>query len=371
MSSLPTLIVFTGGLGQGVAEGMVSAAHRAITLDLIGRAQSTGAFARVVAATDRGPLIEELPASVAVESTHGPFHFGHRLREIIHKYHIEKPFYIGGGAAPLFAAPELDGAARELARARDTVIANNYFSSDMVAFDPGRAIEDIEPPPQDNALARLLAEAGLEPTRLPRSAATQFDVDTPTDLMVLGLHPTTGPWTSACIQALDLDTSRLEGAMKLLADREAQVLVAGRVGSYVWSRLEAETSCRIRLLSEERGLRADGREEAGEGYSILGFYLQEVGPARFFQTLARLGDAAFIDSRVIFHHLRLKLTQEDRFLSDLGWTERIENQSLREFTEEARKAPIPVVMGGHSLMAGGLLALLDTMQPVDSPGAGR
>lgn len=371
MSSLPTLIVFTGGLGRGVAEGMVSAAHRAITLDLIGSAQAAGAFARVVVATDQKPLVEELPASVAVEFTPGPFHFGHRLREIIRKYHIEKPFYIGGGAAPLLTQPELVGAARELARARDTVIANNYFSSDMVAFDPGGAIEDIEPPPQDNALARLLAESGLKQRSLPRSAATQFDVDTPTDLMVLGLHPATGPRTRACIQALDLDTSRLEGAVKLFADREAQVLVAGRVGSHVWSRLEAETSCRIRLLSEERGLRADGREEAGEGYSILGFYLQEVGPARFFQALARLGDAAFIDTRVIFHHLRLELTQEERFLSDLGWTERITHRSLREFAEEARKAPIPVVMGGHSLVAGGLLALLDTMHPVDSHGAGR
>ncbi|MFQ5826402.1 MAG: hypothetical protein ACE5IA_03500, partial [Dehalococcoidia bacterium] len=346
MSSLPTLIVFTGGLGGGVAEGMVAAAHQAITLDIIERAQASGAFAEAVVATDRKPLIKELPASVAVEFTPSPFHFGQRLREIIHKYHIERPFYVGGGAAPLLPAIELEKIARELAQAQDTVIANNYFSSDMVAFTPGSALEDIEPPPQDNPLARLLVEAGLVQRCLPRSAATQFDVDTPTDLMILGLHPAPGPRSRACLGALNLDTSRLEAAMKLFADKHAQVLVAGRVGSYVWSRLEAETSCRVRLLSEERGLRADGREEAGEGHTILGFYLQAVGAARFFKTLAHLGDAALIDTRVLFHHLGLRLTQEERFLSDLGWAGRIKNQSLREFTKEALEAPIPVIRGG-------------------------
>jgi hypothetical protein len=365
LSSLPTLIVFTGGLGGGVAEGMVAAAHQAITLDIIERAQASGAFAGVVVATDQRTLIEELPASVAVESTPSPFHFGQRLWEIIHKYHIEHPFYVGGGAAPLLPALELEKIARELAQAQDTVIANNYFSSDMVAFTPGTALEDIEPPPQDNPLARLLVEAGLGQRCLPRSAATQFDVDTPTDLMILRLHPTLGPRSRACLETLNLDTSRLEAAMRLFADKHAQVLVAGRVGSYAWSRLEADTSCRVRLLSEERGLRADGREDAGEGHTILGFYLQEVGPARFFQALAHLGDAAFIDTRVLFHHLRLKLTHEERFLSDLGWAGHIKNQPLREFTEEALKAPIPVIMGGHSLVAGGLLALLESIPHID------
>jgi hypothetical protein len=39
--------------------------------------------------------------------------------------------------------------------------------------------------------------------------------------------------------------------------------------------------------------------------------------------------------------------------------ELIANRVAREFTEAAMLAPIPVVLGGHSLVAGGLWALID------------
>ena len=103
-------------------------------------------------------------------------------------------------------------------------------------------------------------------------------------------------------------------------------------------------------------MRADDR---GEAHSILGFYLEQVGPRRFFQSIGQLGDAAFIDTRVIFDHLRPGLSRRDRFLSDLGRPRGIEDDLIREFTREAMEAPIPVVLGGHSLVAGGMLALIE------------
>ncbi len=106
-------------------------------------------------------------------------------------------------------------------------------------------------------------------------------------------------------------------------------------------------------------MRADGREERGEARSILGFYLEEVGVRRFFQALAQLGRAAFIDSRVIFSHLRLSPSAADRFLSDLGRPGEIKDPFLREFTRAALEAPLPVVLGRHSLVSGGLMALVD------------
>ena len=106
-------------------------------------------------------------------------------------------------------------------------------------------------------------------------------------------------------------------------------------------------------------MRVDGRQERGEVRSILGFYLEQVGMSRFFQTLGQLGNAAFIDSRVIFHHFRLELPAPDRFLSDLGQPHEIQDPFAREFTQTALEAPIPVVLGGHSLISGGLLALVE------------
>ena len=49
----------------------------------------------------------------------------------------------------------------------------------------------------------------------------------------------------------------------------------------------------------------------------------------------------------------------DRFAADLGLAERIEDPGLREFVRAANGSPVPVVLGGHSLVAGGLMLLND------------
>ena len=134
-------------------------------------------------------------------------------------------------------------------------------------------------------------------------------------------------------------------------------MVAGRVGSHAWQYLERETACRVRLFAEERGMEAEGRAQDRSARSLLGFYLEEVGTERFFAALAELGDAAFIDTRVLLAHLAVQAGREDRFLSDMGRWQEIGEPFLREFTRSATEAAIPVLLGGHSLMSGGLMAL--------------
>jgi len=137
------------------------------------------------------------------------------------------------------------------------------------------------------------------------------------------------------------------------------MLVAGRVPSYAWRYLEEETACQVRIFSEERGMEASGKVERGEVRSLLGFYLEEVGPRQFFQALGELVDLALLDSRVLFAHLGRQPTAADRFWSDLLRPEEIEDPLVREFTARALEAPVPIVLGGHSLVAGGLYALVE------------
>ena len=350
------VIIFLGGIaGSPVAE-MVAGCHRAIAQDTIERVHQAGIFDGVILVTDG----DQLDPSVVVEQSGHPFHFGKRLKEIIDKYDIETPFYMGGGSIPLLSSEELRELGIQLSSLEDAMITNNHYSADLVAFTPGKAIGNIELPTTDNPLAQLLVrQAGLHEVSLPHTARYQFDVDTPTDLFILKLHPGIGGHTRAYLEGLELDTSHLERAVRLLTDEDAQVLVAGRVGSHVWSQLESETSCRVRMLAEERSLRADERDRRGEVCTILGFYLEQVGAKRFFETLARLGNAAFIDTRVIFTHFGLNLTTADRFYSDMGQHEKINNPFVCEFTQQAMEAPIPVILGGHSLVSGGLLALIE------------
>jgi hypothetical protein len=127
--------------------------------------------------------------------------------------------------------------------------------------------------------------------------------------------------------------------------------------------------CRTRVLSEERGMRASGRLARGEVRSALGMHIEAVGLQRFFQdVIPKLGQAAFIDDRVLWAHHGAWPCAEDRFNSDLYRADRIGDPFVRRFTEAALACPVPVVLGGHSLVSGGLCVLVEaawTMGGVD------
>ncbi|MCH8850925.1 MAG: hypothetical protein IIC89_08885, partial [Chloroflexi bacterium] len=194
---------------------------------------------------------------------------------------------------------------------------------------------------------------------LPRTSASQFNIDSPADLAILMLAGGGGPRLARCIAALDYDVTDYDALLRALVDPNAEVVLAGRVGSQVWRHLESETACRLRVFSEERGLRAAGREESGQSRSLLAFHLREVGCERFFAELSELGDAACIDTRPLLAHLGVQASRSDRFWSDLGRADKIEDAFLREFTSAASEATIPVLLGGHSLVAGGLMLLTE------------
>jgi hypothetical protein len=151
--------------------------------------------------------------------------------------------------------------------------------------------------------------------------------------------------------------ARYRDVMPLLCDRSAEIVVAGRAGSQAWQYLERETACRVRVISEERGMAAAGDQRKPR--SVLGFLVDELGPERFFERMAELGDALFLDSRVICAHVGIAASAEDRFESDLFAWERVDEPWLRRFTRAAAEAPRPVLLGGHSLVSGGLMALND------------
>jgi hypothetical protein len=273
---------------------------------------------------------------------------------------MERCFYMGGGAGPLLTSADLAAIADQMLTTDRLLVTNNFYSSDWAAFGPTSVLAEHPPPDNDNELAWLLGEdAGLPIRELPRTAATQFDVDTPMDLLTLAAHPEAGPHTQACLEGLDLDTSALDAALPLMLDRDATILVTGRVSSATWGYLERETACSTRVFSEERGMRASGRQARGEARSILGYHLDAVGPERFFATLADLAQAVFMDNRVLFAHRGLWPAAADRFHSDLRQPERIDNPFVRMLTEAAMTASVPVIMGGHSLVSGGLYVLVE------------
>lgn len=361
MTRAPELLSFLGDLGDTPVERMVAGARFAATFDALEAALSTGAFGGATLIADEPPPVgRDVPAGVTVVVDRRPFAFDERLREAIRERRMDAVVYFGGGSLPLLGADGFREVAAALAG--DGIVTNNFYSADLVAVRPASALADVrEPFASDNPLPRLLRDAtGLPVHHLPRTAATQFDIDSPADLRVLAATGLGGRRLAALVASLPLDMAALRCVMPLFTDRRAEVLVAGRVGSHVWRQIEQETACRVRLLAEERGMQADGRLAAGRVRSILGFHLRSVGERRFFADLAELGDAAFIDYRVLMAHLLPEPgpSRPDRFAADLGRAEDIADPTLRRFVEAAVLAPRPVILGGHSLVSGGLMALI-------------
>ena len=358
MSEAPVLIVFLGGMGGTPIENQLADALAESALDLLDGAIATDAFDRAILVTDNDAISARVPSGVTVDRDSEPFQFGKRLASLIRAEKIERPVYVGAGGVPLMSGTDLAAIANHLRREQNIVISNNYFSADMVAFTPGSAIEQVDAPQSDNYLPRLLHDqAGLESRPLPRGPETQFNIDSPADLAILKVTVGGGPNLAKFVDAFDVDVEPYRRLSRCLVDPQAELLLAGRVGSQVWPYLESETACRLRVYSEERGMQAAGRDASGKVRSLLAFHLREVGCQRFFAELGELADAACIDTRPMLSHLGVAASRADRFWSDLGRPDQIEDAFLTEFTQAANDAPIPVLLGGHSLIAGGLMLL--------------
>lgn len=357
-----TLIVFSAGSLDDDVERLVTQARHAITADVVARARAIPAVERIIVATDSRELSATLqPYEVIADYDDGqPFSFGARLAQIIERYDVQKAFYIGGGAGALLTDDEMRPIVERLRVADELMIPNNLFSSDFVAFAPARAALGLPPLETDNNLAFLLRmERKLTYTPLPRTVGTQFDVDTPTDVLLLGYGKGLGEHTRRFLDEAKLDTAHIERLLPHLTKRESELLVSGRVAGEVWQYFSTQIACRTRLLSEERGMIASGREARGEARSLLGFLFDAYGVERAFALLGELCTAALMDVRVLLAHRKLKPSARDRFNADLLRPDLIHDAWLREFTQAAMCARVPVVLGGHSLVCGGLYLLID------------
>ena len=106
---------------------------------------------------------------------------------------------------------------------------------------------------------------------------------------------------------------------------------------------------------------SSGRHLRSEAFSLFANHLAAVGLDHFFATLPQWADVAFIDSRVLMAHYGRWPAEPDRFASDLGLLDQIEDSWLRDFTAHTLACPIPIILGGHGLMAGDMLAFCELL----------
>jgi hypothetical protein len=358
-----TAFVFVGGWGESEPERALQEAHQAAAHDLITALATTGLLGRAIVATDNEWEGDwgDLPVEVDRDDSEPRFHFGRRLAGLIERYGGEYVLYAGGGSAPLLDAERWQVILERLVEAERLVLANNLHSCDWAGFTPASAaMGELGRLGSDNGLAWGLAtDAGLPAEDLPASAATRFDLDTPSDLLVARHHGGSGPRLKRALGRLEWDGSCVQRAAGAMAREGGSLAVIGRTSSSAWATVERSTRCWVRVFAEERGMRASGRQERGEVGSLVCDYVGLVGPERFFARLAELVDGVVMDSRVVLAARGRWPSTSDRFNSDLLRWQEVSDPFLRELTSAAALAQVPVVLGGQSLVSGGLMALAE------------
>ncbi len=357
-----TAVIFEGGNPVSQIEQDMVILRRAMVKDNINRFLQVPEIDQIILVTNYPELRDSVSSEVVVDFDQGEYHFGRRLQDIINKYNLDAVFYIGGAAGPLLNITEIGEFCREVIANPKIVMTNNVQSADLVVFAPAQAINLLpELPTADNPLANMLRDVGLHKVLMPHSTGIHFDIDTPTDMLVLSINPEIGEHTRQAFEMLNYNVSHLLHAKNYLALPYADVLMSGRVGSPVITQVNTYVRCRLRVYSEERGMKSLGREQNNLVESLFGHLMDMMGPREFFNYLSKLVHVAFIDSRVLFAHKKLHLSDNDRFYADLLIPEKIENEWAREFTQAVKDAPLPIVVGGHSMVAGGMWSLIDTL----------
>jgi hypothetical protein len=268
--------------------------------------------------------------------------FGARLRTLVARERPGGIVVLGSGGLALARDADLRLFVEVASSGNRVALANNRYSADAIAVSCAESLLALPDLPSDNALPRWLEEAAAYEVRdLARRWRLQIDLDSPLDIALVGEG-----------------TENLGRVAAVAADPRAELLVAGRTSATTMRWLEQHVAARVRVLAEERGLKAS-RAGQRTPRSVLGLVLDRDGPEAFGSMLAELADAALVDSRVLLAH-RFGREEaawprpEDRFGSDLMQPDSIADPWLRALTESARSASIPIVLGGHTLVGPGV-----------------
>jgi hypothetical protein len=327
-------------------------------LDLIDRFAAMAPEGQVAVYTSYPELAREAAAlgAAVVRTASADFHFGRTLQDAVRRFGPAAVLALGGGACPLFTRDDFAFAYRALQADERVVVANAPGSADMVACNHPLGLLWTDLPPIDNSLPRALRALGYRRFLIPNAGRLHFDLDTPTDAVLLRILRPEGRRIAAALADLPWRLPALDAAIGRLGQGRPHVGVIGRVPSDLLTHLDMSARWRMHVLSEERGMKAQGVDGSESGGLVAA-----IGPERLLAAAATVCDALFFDTRPLAQAWGAEAA--DRFYSDLGQAERIGHPRLRALTRAAAACPIPIVLGGHCLVSGGLWCL--SLQPRD------
>ncbi|HML20054.1 MAG TPA: hypothetical protein PKD09_00295 [Aggregatilinea sp.] len=354
----PSAVILVGPEGQTIPERIVTRAVRGAALDLVAMLAAAGVEPVIVAGPDLDWLPEQLSIIRDVDVV--PFQFGQRLADLIERYDLRTMLYFGAGSAPLLPPDAVAHLLHACGEGDRVVVTNNLHSSDWIALaDAPSALPVIRQADRDNSLAWMLHDSGLfDVGVLPDlGLAAGLDIDTPSDAALLAHYGPLAPHLAGALSDPLLEAVPVGQVIDVAVRDGSRIALIGRVSPAAWTALSRATQCWIRAYSEERGMAASERLKRGEVRSLLLPLYELSGPEGFFRSLADVADAAIMDSRVLMAASGHYPPDAERFASDLLMCDAIRDDWVWAFTQAAASASIPVLLGGHNVVASGLALL--------------
>jgi hypothetical protein len=300
------------------------------------------------------------PQAVALHHIGGPFHFGDTLRSIVNRFSLERVLVFAGASAPLYYPDIWHFYERLLTNRTNVVLENNPGSADVIGFHPGAAVNEIDPPEIDNHLGRRLREVGLKRILIPNTSELHFDIDVPTDVAVLRQigSERVGPRTREVLSQPIFENKSLDRFVERLRSEENRptLCMAGRIETSTLQFYRANFPMRMHCLMEGRGLRylVDQGETVVTPTSTI---VREKGFEGLFRVLTAGIEFLVLDWRPMMVGLNQHFAQEERFRADLLHVDHVKSPLLQQFAAAAVAQDKEIILGGHSLVSGGLWQL--------------
>lgn len=360
-----SMVVFEGGRPNGKVDTWLSGIRGRMAAELALKGLGCGAFAEVLLVGDRD--IETDPRIRKVDSSHyRPFHFGRALTRVLKEQEIDGFCYFSGGSASLYSEADLMRFARTVEREEGAIVANNAYSADFFGCSTSSAFLSEDLPDQDNCMPIYLADRGrakLAP--LPYSPEASFDVDTPTDAIILAMSGRcAGTIEDAVMEGppgmpegrFRRCVQRIRGIKELMHKEFTDITLMGRVGPAAVMELNRLTRCRYRLFSEERGMRSFGRDAEGTARTFMAGMMRMMGVKGALEFMMSQTEGFLFDDRVLFAAMGAKPRAEERYLCDLMAWELLPEGLLKDLAKAALEVD-GVCLGGHSLVNSGAVVL--------------
>ena len=348
-------VIFHPPSGPSSLEALVSSARTHAAMDLIEAVLPLVSTVVVVGDPTTFSSMKGSGIDIMPMCPEDPFHFGETLQAIVQDHRLDSALYFGSGSGALLDHEDLSGLVTFAQRRDAAALFNNFYSCDFAAFSDTAVLTRQPLPANDNGIGFLLADAGVRCYGLPRSVKTQFDLDTPTDAMLLHASERGGRRLRTFLENQTFDHPALQGVLDALTRREALLYVVGRVSPVTWQAFETQVACRTAGIVEGRGMKAYARRRP----LVMPRLFENEGWDRFFAALQDASDAAIIDSRPLLAPDGNLPSPDQRFASDLCRLSDLRDRRWLEFTEQAAACSIPVLLGGHSLVSGGLYLLAE------------